>query len=256
MTLKLAGEETGIQEKIELIKYNSGFQDSGDLETGTKTITATSKQVAADYSKSLTLTKPSDARIVVSIIAARLQVTRDSGSSANLNCTVSVDSADGSTNRLFDAVDVQASAGLALTNVSSGAVFNLLSDGAAHTFYFFFWVNAGDSVISLVQLWEGVGASGTIAWNLAIYFLQLTMKGLVTVCWSVSRVGTGTADGIFFYSGMTDWLAHIVRGTCNNQEVAPDIFLASGDVRLHFFSSVATDLVYLSNLTIVLRSVQ
>ena len=154
MALKLAGEETGIQEKIELIKYNPGFQDSGDLETGTKTITATSKQAAADYSKSLTLAKPSDTRIVVSIIVAR-----DSGSSANLYCTVSVDSADGSTNKLFDAVDLQASAGLALTNVSSGAIFNLLSDGAAHTFYFFFWVDSGNSVISLVELWEGVGSN-------------------------------------------------------------------------------------------------
>jgi hypothetical protein len=32
-------------------------------------------------------------------------------------------------------------------------LFGLLTDGAAHTFYFFFWVDSGTSDVSLVQLW-------------------------------------------------------------------------------------------------------
>ncbi len=43
MALKLAGEKDGYREKIEVLSYNPDVQDSGDLEAGTKAITATGR---------------------------------------------------------------------------------------------------------------------------------------------------------------------------------------------------------------------
>ena len=180
------------QETVELLAYSPGLPTTNDLESTTKTITATSKPATADYSKSLTLPKPSDARLVATRIASRLQVTRDSGTSANLYCTVAVDSADGSANILFNAKDVQAAA-LQATDVTSGAVWDLLSDGAAHIFYFFFWVDAGDSVISLVQLWEGVGTHFTGPYDC----MQINHSGLILVQMGADKSGSGTVRTYF-----------------------------------------------------------
>jgi hypothetical protein len=151
-------------EKIETLLYSPGLQDSGDLETGTWVITAVSKPVAADYNRILTVAKPGDDRLEIIMIAARLQVTRDGGTSGNLYCTVSVDSPNGSANLLFNGADVQTTP-VQAARFDSGALFNLLSDGQLQTFYFFFWVNAGNTVISLVQLWEGVGSNNNNIYN-------------------------------------------------------------------------------------------
>ena len=93
------------QEKIGLIEYLPYLENTGDLEAGTKTITATSEATGvanADYSMALTLSKPSDARLVVTRIAARLAVTIDSFDVAeHLYCRVYVDAQDAN-HRLFD----------------------------------------------------------------------------------------------------------------------------------------------------------
>jgi hypothetical protein len=63
------------QEKIESIRYNPGLLDSGDLEPGTRNITATSEASGlanADYSKVLGLAMPGDARLAVKRICCRL----------------------------------------------------------------------------------------------------------------------------------------------------------------------------------------
>jgi len=245
MALKLAGEEIGIQEKIEVIKYSPGLQDSGDLETGTKTITATSKQAAADYSKSLTLARPSDARIVVLMIAARLQVTRDSGSSGHLYCTVSVDSADGSTNVLFNGVDVQANP-LQAARLDSGALFNLLSDGQAHTFYFFFWVDSGNSVISLVELWKGVGSNSN-----NIYLancLKINHSGLVQPAVNFSMLGTGSPGAVLWRSDLAN-----VRLSLGQYAMA-NLTLVKDYINLSLTSTVDTSLCYVTDCYFVLRS--
>lgn len=73
--LKLAGE--GIfREVIESLTFDPDLMASGDLEPGTATITPTSRPAtgSAQYSASLTLAKPSDSRIAVKRIAARLSV--------------------------------------------------------------------------------------------------------------------------------------------------------------------------------------
>jgi hypothetical protein len=161
--LKLAGEGT-VAEHIEKLSYTPGPQDSGDLEAATRTVTAAAEATGpgnADYSRALTLAKPTDARLTVQRIAARLAVTIDSMTAGQLNCRVYVDAQDAD-HRLLDVSWTGAGAKLAVVDTHSGnlaTIFNLLKDGASHTFYFFFWVNTGNAVISLCQLWEGVGTT-------------------------------------------------------------------------------------------------
>jgi len=241
--LKLAGEtDSGVREKIETITYSPGVEDTGDLEAATKTITATSKPGTADYSKALTLEKPSDVRLIIKRIGARLEVTRDSGTSNNLYCTVSVDSADGSANVLFNAVDVQA-ANLQATNVNSGTIFDLLSDGQEHTFYFFFWVDSGDSVISKVELWEGVGKGGSTSWQDA---LGIVHDGFLSFAFHDGKVGTGN---VYNYCNWWGCSASCAEKTVHT-------WLIPDDFALYIGGSVATDLVYFNTLKCILRSEQ
>ena len=241
------------KEKIETISYSPNRQNTGDLEAGTKTITATSMPGTADYSKALTIASPSDARLVVKRIAARLRVTRDSGASTNLYCTVTVDSADGSANKLFDAVDVQA-ANLQAVDTHSGnlaTIFDLLKDGASHTFYFFFWVDAGDSVISLVQLWEGVGSFSTAGYSKVC--MTLNHKGLVSGAVNLGREGSGTPNGIWGM-GNPAFLGD-ARYRLGSGDSEMPLFLAFNDT-LQIGGSVATDLNYLRRISLTLRSEQ
>jgi hypothetical protein len=88
MTDKL---HTDTQERIEAISYMPGLQDSGDLEPGTRTITATTEATGvnvADYHTTLTLAKPDDLRVSVLRIAARVAVTIDNMTAGQLNCRV------------------------------------------------------------------------------------------------------------------------------------------------------------------------
>ncbi len=158
--------------RVKLISYEPGCKDTGDLEAATKTITATleaSGLVNADYSSAQTLTAPSDARMIVDRIAARLAATIDSLSTgANLRCRVYVDVQDAD-HLLFDETWDASGAKLDAVDTHSGAlatVFGLLADGTEHTFYYFFWKDAagvGDTVISLVETWYGAGSCRTTA---------------------------------------------------------------------------------------------
>ena len=152
-----------VSEKIESITYSPGLQDSGDLEAGTHTIVPTARPAigAAQYSSSKTLVAPTDSRLVVRKIAARLNVNiAGLGTATHVYCSVRVD-VDDADHELFnedwtsignklDAVDTHAT--------GKAVIFDLLKDGAAHTFYFLFWADvASQATIDLVQLWEAVG---------------------------------------------------------------------------------------------------
>lgn len=93
------------QEKIELVSYSPLYPTTGDLEAGTKAITAISEASGvgnADYSATLALASPSDARMAVLRIVSRLSVTIDSFDTAtHLYCRVYVDVQDAD-HRLFD----------------------------------------------------------------------------------------------------------------------------------------------------------
>lgn len=189
------------QGKMESLSYLPGLPDSGDLETGTRTITAIAEAAGisnADYNAVLTLSQPSDARITVLRIATRLAVTIDSMTAGQINCRAYVDSQDAE-HRLFDTSWVNARAKLIAVDTHSGnlaAIFNLLKDGLNHTFSFFFWVDAGSAVISLCQLWEGVGTCDTGWWGVDI--LTLGYTGLVSTSSRLAVQGTGS---------LTHWLS-------------------------------------------------
>lgn len=260
MALKLAGEEIGIQERVEATVYNPGLPDTGDLETGTKTITATAEASGvgnADYSEALTLDKPDDTRLIIKRVCSRLKVTIDSMTAGNLYCRVYVDVQDAN-HRLFDKDWASSGDRLEVVALTSGTLFDLLSDGAEHTFYFFFWVDSDNAVVSLVELWEAVGqndASGNS------YCMQLDHSGLIQLTGIIRRLGTGSMD---------------VRGSIqpgNDKNVGTVWrFISSASfgiigaeqpntlvlVKDYFYlltqASVATDLVYVDTLIINRRS--
>jgi hypothetical protein len=181
------------QEKIEHLKYTPEIRDTADLESATKTITAVSEPGTADYSQALTLPCPDDSRIIVKRIAARLQVVIDSlNGAAQLNCRVYLDQKD-TDHLLFDKAWTTAGDKLEGQTTYSGVkavIFNLLKDGAAHSFYFHCWVNSGNAVISVVRLWEGVGlynASGP-----GEDVLEVRHTGLIMPLIDMRRIGTGS----------------------------------------------------------------
>jgi len=250
----------GVGEKIEAISYTPTVKDTGDLETDTKTIAATAKPGTADYSKAMTLDIPGDCRLIIKRIAARLDVTRDSRTSNNLYCTVSVDSADGSSNILFNGVDVQA-ANLQATDLTSGDVFDLLTDGAAHTFYFFFWVDSGNSVISKVQMYYGVGVNTGGQPN--AYF-QIAHTGLISLQPFLTRRGsaTGTARiwaGLYTGGSWGNYpigVNNAIQISVTDTQAGIDSLLVKDGLTFAGYPGASTDIVCLQQIQAILRSQQ
>ena len=253
MTTTINGEELQISEKIESITYNPGLQDSGDLEAGTHTIVPTARPAiaSAQYSHSLTLPEPDDARLVVKRIASRLNVNiAGLGTAAHVYCSVRVD-VDDADHELFnedwtsigdklDAVDIHA--------INKAAIFNLLKDGAAHTFYFLFWADvASQATIDLVQLWEVIG-SCSLTYNFP-EVLRINHSGFASMYVSVAKVGTGNRNARIVFP----------ETTCFIYNASSEFGLASVLLNNHAIAlsgSVATDLYYLNTISIALRSEQ
>lgn len=238
------------QEKIESIIYSPGIKDSADLESGTKTITATSEASGvgnADYSKALTLAKPGDPRLLVKRIGARLAVTIDSMTAGHLYVRVYVDQQD-TAHRLFNEDWATTGDKLDGASFTSGDVFNLLADGQAHTFYFFLWVDAGNAVISKVQLWEGVGNYGT---SPALCLQLSSHRGWLQFSAVIDKIGTGSANFTVTWIGDTYWMNQLFYGSLAKGQLA----LTNGG--LEFWTqncSVATDLYSFPYLHFELRS--
>lgn len=245
-----------LRERLETITYSPGLQDSGDLEAGTKSITATSEASGtgnADYNAALTIGASPDPRLVVKQICARLAVTIDSMTAGTLNIRVYVDAQDGS-HLLFDESEGSTGAKLYadITNASAKTtIFNLLKDGASHTFYFFFWVDAGDAVLSVVQLWEAVGSNKTSSVFDSV--LDLDFNGMVGIAISSNRQGTGTATTIVAIQAGANWLGIAKASSAGGlslrvpSTVSPDLTVSTG-------GSVSTDLDYISRIELALRS--
>ncbi len=264
MALKLAGEKDGYREKIEVLSYNPNLQNSGDLEAGTKTITATAEASglgSADYSKSLTLAKPADARIVVSAIAARLRVTIDSFDTATiLYCRVYVDQQDAN-HRLFDLSWSSTGEKLSVTTKTSGTIFNTIVDGAVHTYYFFFWVDqANNAVISACQLWVGVGVAGDRASG-GEEALYVEHRGLISFGGYCTRAGTGSVElsgklNTGASGGHFCWFAYTSSSGNFSFPTAgvPSLLMADRPAFAMEGHSVATDLWAFYGIVAVLRS--
>lgn len=248
---------------LEALSFSMAAQNTGDLEAATKTITATSKQAVADYSAALTIAQPSDARIAIRCIGTRLSVVIDSITAGTLYGRVYVDNPAGddaakllldlswtTTGTKLDGVNTNALIdGWA---ASKAAIFTLLNDGTAHTFYFFFWVDAGNAVLSLVQLWEGVGWYG-ITGRLG---LTVTHRGLATLGAALTgtAIGSGAANSAFTRKPET--YSNISSDYDSSSSNIPYLgtLLMAGRHHFRVSSSVATDLTYFGNFFILLRT--
>lgn len=254
MVLKLAGEEIGIQEKIESITYNPYLIDTADLEAGTHTIVPTARPAigSAQYNKAMTIGKPSDARVEVLRIAARLSVNiAGLGTATVVNCSVRVD-VDDAAHELFNESWNATGAKLAAVDThaaNKADIFNLLKDGAAHTFYFLFWADvASQATIDLVQLWEAVGTCTTTGNPVSI--VRISHKGLLQ-CWTFFQlIGTGSIhqrlsyerEGAAFYSlSVTSYIF--------------GLFLVNNPY-LSSQTTVPTDICYLYMSELIFRSIQ
>lgn len=251
MALRLAGEEIAIQEKIETIIYAPGIQDSGDLEAGTKTVTATAKQATPDYTTSLTVPAPSDSRLTVKQLALRGNIHIDSfggtPQATKIYCTVECNGVE-----KVSAVQLTSAGADNLFSQDITADFNL---GTANELKVYLWVDQGNAVISLCQLWLAVGTNETV--NLD-WLIGLAHTGMLTLLWRFPRLGTGTSS-VLITEG--DW----APGGCNYWQGTPSSYanddqmklaLVAGDVRINARGTVATDINYLRRLTAILRSVQ
>lgn len=245
MSLRLAGEEISL-EKVEYLAYNPGLQDSGDLEAATRTITATSKQATPDYTASLTTLAPADSRISVKRLALRLQVTIDSfnAGAAQLNFSVEVNGAERITGSWTATGAQPAGADLVV-----GTQLNL---GTANQFRVYLWVNAGNAVVSLCQLWQAVGHYGDGATSLAEQ-LQVTHRGLAHLHTFYSPV-VGSGAGTMRFVLKPDQIANSF--TENDVTSGARLVLMAGTHNFGVHSTVATDLTYFRNFYILLRSEQ
>ena len=239
------------QEKVETIVYNHLQPTTNDLEAATKTITATVEATGlgnADYNASLTLPKPDDPRLVILKVAARLAATIDSMAATHLYCRVYVDAQDAD-HRLFDKDWTTTGAKLNAAEWTSGTIFNLLSDGAAHTFYFFFWVDAGNAVISLCQLWEAVGQAGVGQDGAPA--LGLNFEGEVSIGLRVFYIGSGTPECL---------ITGVVSGDQNINFASSSNMLGYTMVwknnKICFRSTVSTDISFALKILLNLRSQQ
>lgn len=247
--------------KIELIAYSPGKQDTGDLESGTNTITATSEASGlgnADYNAALTLASPDDARMVVDRICAKLDVVIDSFNAgcSQMTCRVYVDAQDAD-HRIFDAVWNSTGTKLQAVDIYSGfkpVVLALLKDGAAHTFYFYFFVDTGNGVLSQVQLWEGVGTCAQNGQDV----ITLSHTGWLCIAGSVNKQGTGSA---YLLGGLVSGDQNKARlftsqGLLGNAAYPNPQFLIAGTCYFLMLGTVASDLNYLDHLYLTLKREQ
>ncbi|KKL68965.1 hypothetical protein LCGC14_2119720 [marine sediment metagenome] len=258
------------KERVESLEYTPTVKDTTDLEAGTTTITVTSEASGvgnADYNAALTLLAPDDARLVVLRIAARLQVTIDSFDTATeLYCRVYVDVQDAD-HRLFDETfGGGAGAKLAAEDTLVGTketIFNLLRDGAEHTFYFFFWIDqATNAVISVVQLEEGVGTQSTSGGQRAVF--KITHSGLAVVMLTAQRQGSGTgqmavqndpdyaASGIW-PTGVTGSSGFIEKEPFTSANIMTTPTVITKGLTIQMWGSVATDINILYRIKAVLQ---
>ena len=169
--------------RVEVLSYAPNLQDSGDLESAQHGVTVTSQPVLPDYSTSLTVPAPADARWVVKRVGVRLAVT--------------IDSLAGST--LYGSLQVNGSERKTFTLTGTGEKFTgfdltegQFQTGAPTLYDLFLWTDAGEAVVSQCRIWQGVGSADT-GYNYP-FCLQLMHEGLVQWMIETNRTGTGSGE--------------------------------------------------------------
>ena len=241
------------KEKIEnitaFIGYHSGAFTSGDLIPTTLTITATAEPAVADLSKEYRIGNMVwtgwDSRLEILRTAARVSLNITSMTATHLYCRVYVDVQDAD-HRLFDLDIIATGEKLAAEvthSASKATIFNLVKDNSLHTYYFFFWVDAGNAVMDIAQFWHAVGNKGT-NWSEAA--LRLNIAGFIHYSLITDVIGTGTANtGLGF------------KDDCHSYYSAAAHALAlidSADLEMRI--TVDTSILYIRTFYVILGSEQ
>ncbi len=244
-------EHSDRQEKIETIAYNPALQDSGDLEVGTKTITATSKQATPDYTTNLTTPNVPDSRVLVRRLCQRLAITIDSlnGGATKLYYSVAVNGVERATGEFTGT-----GAKLVSWNLAEGQ-FNL---GTANTIGVFLWVDAGNAVISVCQLWQAVGSNNAYDWQSAGNILVVKHTGFISVGGTIRVLGTGSPTFVAYPLELEQQLSgyRLLSKTGDYAKIAPDCLALVRELNLRAQGTVATDLNYFTEMLFILRSLQ
>lgn len=245
MSLNLVGEGV-LEERHELLSYSPGLQDSGDLEPGTHSVTAASKQATPDYTANLTIAAPS-ARLTVKRLGLRLQVTIDSFGGApqatQLSYSVEVNGVQRATGN-WTATGAQ----YAVVDLLQGQ-FNL---GTANEAKVYLWVDQGNAVVSLCQVWLAVGTTDTAAPHSC---LALAHAGLFTALFEAMRQGTGSPTMRLLPEDATDIIAKVYATTTGHSSQGQvSAALAAGGVWVSGQGSVSTDLNYFRQVRFITRT--
>ena len=120
----------------------------------------------------------------------------------------------------------------------------------------FLWVNGGNAVISACHLWQAVGSCDTSYDYLSVLELFSHSDPLGAVLFQQIE-GSGTVEGVIMPLGLSGQyeLVIITQGGVNSKLVTPG-YLAAEGICTSFRATVATDLLYFSNMHFVLRSEQ
>jgi hypothetical protein len=243
MTLSLVGAAARTVEAVDHIVYTPGLADSGDLEAGTKSVTATSQQGTPDYSADLTVPAPSDGRVQVERLALRGLVHIDSFGGAP------------AATKLFYTLKVNGVAKVTGGELTSAAADNLFALdvtadfllGSPNDVDLHLWVDQGDAIVSVAQLWLAVGAVTT---GEPARALLIGHHGLLSLTAVIERVGSGSPT-ITLTPPSTGWYVFASASGTNGRLQLPAFVCRDNPLRLS--GTVATDLNYLSALYLNLR---
>jgi hypothetical protein len=252
--------------KYERLSYSPGLKDTTDMEGGTKTITKTAEDTGlanADYTKAMTACiTPTDARWAVMMGAARAAVTIDSDDGTHdLRCRVYMDVQDAN-HLLFDLTFTSTGAQLSGQNIDASTkatIWACLNDGAAHNIYWYFWTPGNHApVISLVQVWYGLGAvNGGSTWN---EVMRCTHIGWFIWNWQFTVVGTGNAEvwcitpkAVSGYNVALELAAVCTASVYSLNNKAPKMAFDGVSI-WQVNPTVATDLRYLNTSQLIIRT--
>jgi len=135
--------------------YNPGLQDTGDLESATRIISATAEPGSPDYWANLSIAAPADSRLQVKRLGVRLQITVDSWAGGGTTLNYRIKRGGVSINDGTLTVSGDTGALYASCDVTDGT----LTGTAEYEVHL--WVDTGTCTVSVCRMWAGVGSSGT-----------------------------------------------------------------------------------------------
>lgn len=239
MALKLAGEESGVQQQADSLIYLPGLASSGDLESGTKTVSETSTPGSPDYAASLSVSAPTGC-ISVLRLCFRLRVTIDSfggdPQATQLAYSVHVNGVE------------RASGEWTGTGTHAMAVDLIEGQfvlGADNAIQVYLWVDQGNAVVSAVQVWLGVGSCNVVP-NIAS-IIQVLHHGLLSLAAFLKRMGSGTPE-LLVASPDLPWLQF--AGVSGDQAKLTVPALVARDSVLVCQGTVSTDINYIDVLVV------